>query len=120
MKKILVIEDNKQFAERIADALILYGYIVSIASNGDRWQQSLFSYRPDLIISGIVRSGMNEFELSDLIRQDPRYFNLPFILMSDKDSEEDVVSGTNAGASIHLKKSCSSDELAHSVSQLLK
>jgi DNA-binding response OmpR family regulator len=120
MKKILVVDDNRQFAESIADALILNGYIVCIANNGDKGQQRLFSYVPDLIISDILMPGMNGIELLDLIRQDPKYVNLPFILLADKASEKYVVNGKSTGANMWLKKTNDPGELVLSVSQLLK
>jgi CheY-like chemotaxis protein len=120
MKKILVIEDDAQFAERIADTLIFNGYIVCVAGNGDKGQQSLFGYRPDLIISDILMPGMNGLELLDIIRQDPKYFNVPFILLSDKNSEKYLANGEGAGASMCLSKSCDFDELVLSVSRLLQ
>jgi DNA-binding response OmpR family regulator len=120
VKKILLIEDNQQIAESIADALIISGYIVCIASNGNNGRQSLFNYKPDLIISDILMPGMNGIELLEIIRQDSRYFNLPFILLSDSTSEEYVVNGKNIGANMCLKKSSDFDELLLSVSLLLK
>jgi DNA-binding response OmpR family regulator len=120
MKKILVIEDDQQFAERMADALIISGYVVCIASNGDKGQQSLYSYKPDLIISDILMPGMNGIEFLDIIRHDPKYFKLPFILFSDKVSEGYVVTGKSIGANMCLRKASDFDELILSVSQLLK
>jgi two-component system phosphate regulon response regulator PhoB len=120
MKKILVVEDNREFAERIANALILNGYIVCIASNGDRGQQSLFSYRPDLIISDVLRCGISGIELLDLIRKDIKYFKLPFILLSDNTSENYVLDGNSIGATMFHKRSCDFNDLVLSVSQLLK
>jgi DNA-binding response OmpR family regulator len=120
MKKILIVEDNKEFAERMADALILNGYVVCIATNGDKGQQSLFSYKPDLIISDVLRSGMSGIELLDLIRKDIRYFNLPFILLSDKTNGKYVLDGNNMGATMFHNRSGDFDELVLSVSRLLK
>jgi DNA-binding response OmpR family regulator len=120
MKKILVVDDNKEFAERMADALILNGYIVCVAVSGDRGKQSLFSYRPDLIISDVLMPGMNGFELLDLVRKDIKYFKLPFILLSEKTDKNYVLDGNSMGATMFHEKSNNFDELVLSVSQLLK
>ena len=119
MKKILLIEDNREVAESIADILILSGYIVSVALNGDKGKQSLFHYRPDLIISDIIMPGMNGLDLLQLIRKDPIYTKLPVILLSGKTADRDVMDGMNAGANVYLRKPCDTDELVLSVSQLI-
>jgi DNA-binding response OmpR family regulator len=120
MKKILVVDDNKEFAERMADALILNGYIVCIASNRDKGQQSLFGCRPDLIISDALMPRMDGIELLDLVRKDIKYFKLPFILLSDKTSKNYVLDGNSIGTTQFHKKSENFDELVLSVSELLK
>jgi DNA-binding response OmpR family regulator len=119
MKKILLIEDNHEIAEHVADILIISGYIVDIANNSDRGQQSLFNYKADLIISDITMPGMDGLELLQLIRKDPSHKSLPFIILSGRTSAQDVEAGLNAGANIYLRKPCDADELVLSVSQLI-
>jgi DNA-binding response OmpR family regulator len=119
MKRILLIEDNSDIAQSIADILILSGYIVSVVTNGDKGQQSLFSYRPDLIISDILMPGMNGLELLDILRKDSVYRKIPFIILSGKTTDQDVQEGLGAGANIYLKKPCNADELVLSVSRLI-
>lgn len=119
MKKILLVEDNPEAAENIADILIISGYIVYVASNGDKGQQSLFGYRPDLIISDITMPGMDGLELLDLVRKNPVYNKIPFVFLSGRSKEEDVVLGINAGANEYLLKPCDADQLIQSVSRLI-
>jgi DNA-binding response OmpR family regulator len=120
MKKILLVEDNQEFAENIMDLLILSGYVACVAENGDKGQQSLSNYRPDLIISDVHMPGMNGLELLQLIRKDKNNAKLPIILLSAKTTDQDVENGKNAGANLYLKKPCDPDELVLSVSQLLR
>jgi len=111
MKRILVIEDNPDVAENIAEILTVNGYVVSVVNNGDKGQQSLFNYKPDLIISDISMPGMNGLELLDLLRKDPNYRKLPFIFLSGKTSDQDVRKGLDAGANVYLTKPCDADKL---------
>jgi DNA-binding response OmpR family regulator len=90
MKKILLIEDDQKIAENVADILIISGYIVDIASDSDKGQESLFHYRADLIISDIVMPGMSGIELCQLVRKDPIRKRLPVVLLSGKTTERDV------------------------------
>jgi adenylate cyclase len=118
MKKILVVESNKGYAEHIADVLILNGYGVYIVTNADKQEQSLSSYRPDLIISTILMPGMVGVECLELIRNDGRYFNLPFILLWEKEREKNTFAGKDSPG-ICLEKAFDCDELVLSVSRLL-
>lgn len=120
MKKILLVEDDAQLAENIADILILNGYVVCHAANGDKGQQMLVGYLPDIIISDVVMPGMNGIELVQLIKKDHRYRTIPVILISGKTTEIDVQNGKNAGANIYLNKPVDADILIRSVSKLLK
>jgi CRP/FNR family cyclic AMP-dependent transcriptional regulator len=119
MKKILLVEDDAQLAENIADILILDGYIVCLAGNGDKGQQSLCGYTPDIIISDVLMPGMNGIELVQLIRKHPLYRKTPIILLSAKTTDQDIQNGKNAGANIYLKKPFDADELLRSVSKLM-
>lgn len=116
MKKILIIENDQQFAERIADALIFNGYVVCIAGNG---QEHMFGYRPDLVISnGLVPR--EHAVHAEPAGQDPMYRNLPVILLLDEAGEKKVSHEKNAGIDMCLKKDDSFDELVLSVTRLLK
>jgi DNA-binding response OmpR family regulator len=120
MKKVLLVEDDRLLAENIADILMLSGYIVCFVENGDKGQQSLFSYSPDIVISDVSMPGMNGLELVALMRREPLHRNIPVILLSGKITEHDVQRGKNAGANAYLQKPFDADELVKSVSMLLK
>jgi CheY-like chemotaxis protein len=120
MKKILLVADDTQLAENILDTLILNGYVVCHAANGDKGQQSLVSYKPDIIISDVVMCGMNGIELVQLIKQDHRYRTIPIILISGRAAETDDQNEKKAGANIYLSKPVDTDVLIQSVNKLLK
>jgi DNA-binding response OmpR family regulator len=119
MKKVLLVEDDRQLAENIADILILHGYVVCWAVNGDEGQQALFFYKPDLIVSDVLMPGMNGIELVECLRRNPLHRHIPVILLSAKTSEHDIQKGKDAGANIYLKKPFDADELVMFVGKLL-
>jgi CheY-like chemotaxis protein len=90
-----------------------------MAANIDKGQQSLFSCKPDIIISDVLMPGMNGIELVQLIRKHPLYRNIPIILLSAKTTDHDIQNGRNAGANMYLKKPFDADELVRAVSSLL-
>ena len=108
MKRILLIEDNRELAERIADILIMSGYIVSITHKGDNGKQSFFGYWPDFVISDICMSETDKREFLEIIRKDNVYTKLPTIVLTGK--------ATGLGVVI-FKKPYDADEFVCSVSQ---
>jgi two-component system sensor histidine kinase and response regulator WspE len=53
---------------------------------------------------------MNGFELTRLVRQDPRLKDIPIMIVSYKDREEDRLRGLEVGANYYLTKSSFHDE----------
>ena len=119
MKKILLVEDDKSLAEIITDILLIHGYIVDVADTGDKGRQSLFSYKPDIVISDVSMPGMNGIDLVQLIRKDPLHKSVPVILLSARTTIKDIQNGRDAGADIYLTKPCKAEDLVSSVSRLL-
>ncbi len=64
----------------------------------------------DLIISDIDMPRMNGFELVSLIKSDPELRNLPVIIVSYKDREEDRNKGLEVGADYYLSKGSFHDQ----------
>ncbi|RYG00028.1 MAG: response regulator, partial [Chitinophagaceae bacterium] len=54
MKKILVIDDNTEIRENIAEILSLSNYLVSTASNGKEGVAIALKEIPDLIVCDIM------------------------------------------------------------------
>lgn len=53
MKKILIVEDNKNIRENIEELLSLLGYEVCTASNGKKGADSIETENPDLVLCDV-------------------------------------------------------------------
>lgn len=72
-KKILVVEDEFGLQDTFRDILMLEGYDVRVAVDGNSGYALYFQFNPDLIFTDVVMPGMNGLELVARIReQDPR------------------------------------------------
>lgn len=118
-KSILLIEDTEDLGEMICDILKISGYQVAWAKNGSEGISIYFDNKPDLVITDIVMPIMNGLEFTAKIRELDRDSNVPIIMLSAKATPEDKEIGFKAGASLYLKKPCSSALLLESIKNLL-
>ena len=118
--RILVVDDSITVREVERKMLANKGYDVEVAVDGlDGWN-TLRSGEFDLVVSDIDMPRMDGIEFVSHIRQDPRYENLPVIIVSYKDREEDRNRGLEAGADYYLTKGSFQDEtLVRTVEELI-
>lgn len=119
-KRILVVDDSITVREVESRLLQNHGYEVHGAVNGaDAWNAiRLGSY--DLVVTDVDMPRMNGIELVKLIRSDPRLKDMPILIVSYKEREEDRKLGLEAGANYYLTKSSFHDEaLIRAVRDLL-
>jgi len=109
-KKILIVDDSLTVREVERRLLENAGYEVSSAVDGmEGWnmvQKSDF----DLIISDIDMPRMNGIQFVSTVRSDKKYRDIPIIIISYKDREEDKIKGLKAGADHYLTKSSFHDK----------
>src|SRR5258708_9735290 len=91
MKKILIIEDSSELQALYTDALTQKGFGVSYAATAERGLTMLATDKPDLLILDIMLpGGGNGFDVLELMKKDPRYANIPVVIVTNLDSEEKI------------------------------
>jgi len=109
-KRILVVDDSITVRETERQLLENAGYRVEVAVDGaDGWNAVRLG-EFDLVVSDIDMPRMNGYEFVSKIRADNRLENLPVIVVSYKDREEDRIKGLDAGADYYLTKSSFQDD----------
>lgn len=110
LRRVLVADDSLTVRELERKLLAGRGYAVETAIDGvDAWnalRQGAF----DLLVTDIDMPRLDGIELVRLVRNDVRLRDLPVIVVSYKDREEDRVRGLEAGADFYLPKSSYQDE----------
>jgi len=109
-KRILVVDDSITVREVQRQILRTHGYEVEVAIDGqDGWNKvSADSF--DLVISDIDMPRMTGLEFVRRIRDDLRMKELPVIIVSYKDRDEDRLQGMQVGANHYLTKSSFHDD----------
>ncbi len=119
-KKILVVDDSITVREVERRLLENHGYHVTVAVDGmDGWN-TVQRMKFDLVISDIDMPRMNGIEFVTKIKNDPNKKNVPVMIVSYKDREEDKIAGLEAGANYYFTKSSFHDEtLINAVKELI-
>ena len=120
MKKILLIEDNKDVRENTAEILELENYTVSTAENGKIGVEKALKIIPDLIICDIMMPELDGFGVFENLKSTPKTASIPFIFLTAKSEKEDLRKGMNLGADDYLTKPFEENELLEAIECRIK
>ncbi|MEK7850242.1 MAG: ATP-binding protein [Deltaproteobacteria bacterium] len=103
MPKILVVDDSNAILNLLTDFLADEHKVIT-ASNGKKAVETALSEMPDLIIMDVKMPVMDGLQATRILKEDPRTRNIPIIMLTALDSDDDMIMGLNAGASDYVGK----------------
>lgn len=116
--RILVVEDETDLQEAIAEGLRLDGYAVDTCGSGNRAYELLYVENYDLVILDLNLPGMDGLEVLEKIRGEKP--DLKVLILSARSSVSDKVRGLDAGANDYLVKPFDFEELEARIRSLLR
>lgn len=81
-KKVMVVDDDKDFLDEIREVLADNGYRTIMISNGAAALRSARKHKPDVILLDIVMSKMNGFQVADELNKLPDTARIPVIAIT--------------------------------------
>lgn len=103
MKKVVLAEDAEDSARIITAILTKAGFEVQHFVNGaEAYDKIKSGYQADLLITDVLMPVMNGFELIEKLKQESLL--PPTIVLTGKQSEEDVIRGLGFGAIDYITK----------------
>ena len=114
---IYIADDEKNIRELVKCFFENQGYEVETFSNGDDLFKRYKEKNADMIILDVIMPGTDGVEICRQIRQ---IANVPIIILSAKDSEEDRIKGISVGGDDYLTKPFSPIELVARVQALFR
>ena len=108
MVRVLVIEDEWDIADFIRRGLILKGYEVDVASDGEQGLALAHERMPDVVILDLMLPGVDGIEVCRRLRAAGE---VPIIILTARDSVAHKVQGLDAGADDYVTKPFAFDEL---------
>lgn len=118
--RILIADDS--LTTRTLEKTVLEGagYDVAAAADGAQAWQMLVEKGADLVLADVDMPGMDGFALTERIRGSADFRELPIILLTSRETEDDKRRGFDAGADAYLVKSAfDSGELLKTIAELV-
>jgi two-component system KDP operon response regulator KdpE len=115
--KILIVEDDPEFAFLLAELLRRHAYQVLTAADGVEALQQMQQSHPDLVLLDVMMPRMDGWETLRKIRQ---FSGVPIMIVSCRSGEMDKVRGLELGADDYLVKPISQAEFLARVTAALR
>ncbi len=116
--RILLIDDDEQLMEVLADKLIEQRYAVDIANTGEMGWEFVLLFDFDLIVLDWMLPDIDGVSLCQQIRA--KGHTMPIMLLTARDRNTDKVMGLDAGADDYVVKPFNFDELTARIRALLR
>ncbi|MDY7041919.1 MAG: response regulator [Chloroflexota bacterium] len=113
--KILIVDDEPHMARLASYIMEQAGYEVHQANDGPEALARLETEGADLVFCDITMPDMDGFEIVRAIRANPRWQNLPVIMLTARGQESDLTRAVEVGANGYLTKPFSSSQVLREV-----
>lgn len=119
-KNILIIEDNQDIRENVAEILMLAGYAVTEAAHGKDGIEMAKKQLPDVILCDIMMPELDGYGVLSILSSNVATCTIPFIFLTARTEHLDWRKGMESGADDYLTKPFNRTELLNAVETRLK
>ncbi len=118
--RILIVDDEPLNVKLLAAMLPPDQYETIKAYDGREALKKIVNEAPDLILLDIMMPGLDGYEVTKTVKNDPETRDIPIILVTALDGTDNKIKGLEAGADEFLNKPVSKTELIARVNSLLR
>ena len=115
--RLLVVDDEVAIRRFLRVALNGQGFVISEAATGQDALQALTTERPDLVVLDLGLPDMDGVEVTRRLRE---WSQIPVIILSVREQEEDKIAALDAGADDYLTKPFGVGELLARIRTVLR
>ena len=101
---VLIVDDSPTDVHVMQRALEQHGFKTAAAADGGEGLRLARELHPDLILMDIVMPGVNGFQATRQLANDPDTRSIPIIMVTSKSQESDRVWGLRQGAVDYIVK----------------
>lgn len=102
--KILIVDDVQDYRDLVSEVLSRAGFQCAVADNAEQARLMIEEGRPDLILLDWVMPGVSGVELLRYLKSKVTYAQIPIIMVTSRDSEEDRLRVLEFGADDYIVK----------------
>lgn len=118
MKRLLVVDDNKDAAQSMSMLLEMWGHEVAFAYDGPSALERAEQWRPQAVFLDIGLPGMDGYEVAQRLRSLPQARDAVLIAITGYGQDEDRMRSQRAGIDHHLVKPVAPDALRSLIDSL--
>ena len=118
--KILFVDDDPSISRLFKYNLDKAGFECTIASNVDEAMAAIKNYVPDVIISDIMMPKTDGFQFRKMLLADDDFKNIPFIYLTAKGEEKDILDGYDLGITDYVLKTAGPKVVVAKVTAIIK
>jgi two-component system cell cycle response regulator DivK len=109
---VLIVEDEREAREMMAQFLVFCGYAVHVAADGFEAIDIAVRFRPSIILMDLMMPRMDGWEATRRLKADPWTRAIPIIALSGHSQGDDDYIARDAGCQDFISKPCDLDYLA--------
>jgi pilus assembly protein CpaE len=115
MKKIMIVDDDVETTTLLHSFLKMEGYEPITVNDSTIAIETANRLRPDLFLLDLMMPVVDGFKLCRLLRDTPRFFNTPIIIITALDDKDSKIVAFGAGANDYITKPYHPRQLASKI-----
>lgn len=119
MAKIMVVDDDEDFANLYKTALSATGFDVTAVNQSTSAIEMAYLIRPDIFLIDLMMPELDGFQLCRMLRADPIFKNTPIIIVTALTDSDSRMVAMGAGANDYLSKPFQVEVLKGRINALL-
>jgi len=119
MKKIMVVDDDKEFTNLYREFLTMVGFEAICENQSSKAVELANATKPDLFILDLMMPEPDGFKLCRMLRKNENFMRTPIIIVTALNNEDSKLVALGAGANDFLTKPFHIDELKSKINSLL-
>ena len=111
VRNLLIVDDDPAIRKVLSTTLVLEGYDIQVAVDGEEALALVGELVPDLVILDVMMPKLNGFDVLERLRADEATSKIPVILLTARSSQEDQWEGWRRGVDYYMTKPFDVEEL---------
>ena len=103
LKKLVIVDDDVSYLSIVRNLLKSY-FEVYPAPSAIKLFTIMGNFIPDMVLLDLDMPGMNGFQVIKAMKENPRYKDVPIMLLTAMEDESSLMEGLNLGATDYVTK----------------